>query len=87
MLDVLWRAVFRWKVWLRRVTGDSAYGTVENTAVIEKLGIGVYVALKAPRRRPFIGKDEFAYNPGKDLYTCPSGGILAPRIRNARPES
>jgi hypothetical protein len=31
MLDMLWRAAFRWKSWPRRVTGDSAYGTVQNT--------------------------------------------------------
>lgn len=46
MLDMLWRAAFRWKVRPRRVTGDSAYGTVENIAAIEKMGICAYVALK-----------------------------------------
>jgi hypothetical protein len=64
MLDMLWRAVFRWRSWPRRVTGDSAYGTVENIAAIEKMGISAYVALNgAGQGRPFFGKDEFAYDP------------------------
>jgi hypothetical protein len=83
MLDMLWRAVFRWRSWPRQVTGDSAYGTVENIAAIEKMGISAYVALKgAGQGRPFFGKDEFAYDPERDHYTCPSGEILLPRIRN-----
>src|SRR5215211_7465276 len=83
MLDMLWRAVFRWRSWPRRVTGDSAYGTVENIAAIEKTGISAYVALKgAGQGRPFFGKDEFAYDPGGDTYTCPSGELLVPRTRN-----
>jgi transposase len=83
MLDMLWRAVFRWRSWPRQVTGDSAYGTVENIAAIEKMGISAYVALKgAGQGRPFFGKDEFAYDPKRDHYTCPSGEILLPRMRN-----
>src|SRR5215218_7619287 len=83
MLDMLWRAVFRWRSWPRRVTGDSAYGTVENIAAIEKMGISAYVALKgAGQGRPFFGKDEFLYDPERDHYTCPSGEILLPRMRN-----
>jgi len=46
MLDMLWRSAFRWKSRPRRVTGDSAYGTVENIAAIEKAGIRAYIALK-----------------------------------------
>lgn len=62
MLDMLWRAAFRWKLWPRRVSGDSAYGTVENVAAIERAGVRAYVALKgAGQGRPFFGKDEFAY--------------------------
>ncbi len=83
MLDMLWRAVFRWKAWPRRVTSHSAYGTVENIAAIEKSGISAYVALKgAGQGRPFF-KDEFSYDPRRDLYTCPAGEIWAPRMRNA----
>jgi hypothetical protein len=83
MLDMLWRAAFRWKSWPRRVTGDSAYGTVENIAAIERAGIRAYMALKgAGQGRPFFGKDEFTYNPKRDLYTCPAGEFLVPRMRN-----
>ncbi len=83
MLDMLWRAVFRWRRWPRRVTADSAYGTVENVTAVEKAGIRAYMALKgAGQGRPFFGKDEFAYDPGRDLYTCPAGELLVPRMRN-----
>jgi transposase len=55
MLDMLWRSAFRWKRWPRRVTGDSAYGTVENIAAIERAGIRAYMALKgAGQGRPFF---------------------------------
>jgi Transposase DDE domain len=83
MLDMLWRSAFRWKSRPRRVSGDSAYGTVENIAAIEKAGIRAYMALKgAGQGRPFFGKDEFSYDPNQDLYTCPSGELLMPRTRN-----
>jgi transposase len=83
MLDMLWRSAFRWKVRPRQVTGDSAYGTVENVAAIEKAGIRAYTALKgAGQGRAFFGKDEFAYDPERDLYTCPAGELLVPRMRN-----
>jgi transposase len=83
MLDMLWRSAFRWKSWPRRVTGDSAYGTVENIAATEKADIRAYMALKgAGQGRPFFGKDEFSYDPERDLYTCPAGELLVPRMRN-----
>jgi len=83
MLDLLWRAAFRWKCWPHRVSGDSAYGTVENVAAIERAGVRAYVALTgAGQGRPFFGKDEFAYDPKRDLYTCPADEILVPRMRN-----
>jgi len=41
------------------------------------------VALKgAGQGRPFFGKDEFAYHPERDLYTCPAGELLVARMRN-----
>jgi hypothetical protein len=84
MLDMLWRAVFRWRSWPHRVTADSAYGTAENVAAIERTGISAYVALKgAGQGRPFFGKDQFAYDPERNLYTCPAGELLVPRTRNA----
>jgi hypothetical protein len=83
MLDMLWRATFRWRIWPRQVTGDSAYGTVENLATVEKMGIRAYVALRgAGQGRSFFGKDEFAYDPERDLYTYPASESLPPRTRN-----
>jgi hypothetical protein len=32
--------------------------------------------------RPFFGKNEFAYDPERDLYTCPAGEMLKLRTRN-----
>ena len=46
MLDMLWRALFRWRLRPRRVTGDSAYGTVENITAIEQASIRAYMVLK-----------------------------------------
>jgi hypothetical protein len=36
MLDLLFRSRFRWRLRPHSVTGDAAYGTVENVAVVEK---------------------------------------------------
>ncbi len=79
MLDLLFRSRFRWRLWPRSVTGDAAYGTVENVAGVEKAGIRAYVALPKhddERRGPLFGKDEFVYDAEKDLYVCPQGETL-----------
>jgi hypothetical protein len=39
MLDLLWRSRFRCKLNPKRVTGDTAYGTTENIAAVERAGI------------------------------------------------
>lgn len=39
MLDLLWRARFRWRLRPRHVTGDTRYGTVENIRGIEEAGL------------------------------------------------
>jgi hypothetical protein len=55
MLDLLWRSSFRWKIAPRQVTGDTAYGTVENIAAIEQAGIRAYVPLTgAGKARPYF---------------------------------
>ena len=77
MLDLLFRSRFRWRLRPRSVTGDAAYGTVENVVAVEKVGIQAYMALpKHDERGPFFGKDEFAYDAEKDLYICPQGETL-----------
>jgi hypothetical protein len=59
---------------------------VENIAAIEKAGIRAYTALKGVGQgRPFFGKDEFAYDPERDLYACPAGEFLVPHMRKTWP--
>jgi transposase len=86
MLDLLWRSAFRWKLRPRQITGDTAYGTTENIAAIERAGIRAFVPLTgAGKARPYFSKEEFAYDPERDLYRCPAGEILAPKtFRTAR---
>jgi transposase len=86
MLDLLWRTSFRWKLHPKQVTGDTAYGTIENIAAVERAGIRAYVPLtNAGKARPYFSKEEFAYDPERDLYRCPAGEILRPKtFRTAR---
>jgi transposase len=84
MLDLLWRTSFRWKIGPRQVTGDTAYGTVENIAAVERAGIRAYVPLTgAGKARPYFSKEEFAYDPEQDLYQCPAGQVLRPKTFRA----
>ncbi len=77
MLELLFRNRFRWRLRPRSVTGDAAYGTVENVVAVEKAGIHAYMALpKHDERGPLLGKDEFAYDAEKDVYICPQGETL-----------
>jgi transposase len=83
MLDLLWRSAFRWKLRPRQVTGDTAYGTTENIAAIERANIRAYVPLTgAGKARAYFSKEEFAYDPEEDLYRCPAGEVLLPRTKN-----
>ena len=86
MLDLLWRTSFRWKIAPRQVTGDTAYGTTENIAAVERAGIRAYVPLTgAGKARPYFSKEEFTYDPEQDLYQCPAGKVLRPKTsRTAR---
>ncbi len=77
MLELLFRSRFRWRLQPRSVTGDAAYGTVENVAAVEKAGIRAYIVLpKHDERGPLFGKNEFVYDAEKDLYICPQGETL-----------
>jgi transposase len=83
MLDLLWRSAFRWKLRPRQVTGDTAYGTTENIAAVERAGIRAYVPLTgAGKARPYFSKEEFVYDVEGDLYRCPAGEALYPRTKN-----
>jgi transposase len=77
MLELLFRSRFRWRLRPHSVTGDAAYGTVENVAAVEKEGIRAYIVLpKHDERGPLFGKNEFVYDAEKDLYICPQGETL-----------
>jgi transposase len=81
MLELLFRSRFRWRLRPRSVTGDAAYGTVENVAAVEKAGIRAYVVLpkhdeRGPLFSTLFSKNEFVYDAEKDLYVCPQGETL-----------
>ena len=77
MLDLLFRSRFRWRLRPHSVTGDAAYGTIENVAAVEKAGIRAYVVLpKHDQRSPLFGKNKFVYDAESDTYTCPQGETL-----------
>jgi hypothetical protein len=77
MLDLLWRTSFRWQIHPRQVTGDTAYGTVENIAAVERAGIRAYVPLTgAGKARPYFSEEEFLYDPSDDSYLYPAGQRL-----------
>ncbi len=82
MLDLLWHSVFRWRLRPRRVTGDSHYGTLQNTKAVEDAGIRAYMPLiDFTHRTEFFGKDRFTYDKENDVYVCPNGEMLRPQGR------
>src|SRR4051812_11773162 len=86
MLDLLWRTLFRWQLRPHHVTGDGAYGTIENVTAVEKAGISAYMALPNSGKRPsFFAKDDFAYDTERNVYTCPSDELLRP-LGQGRPD-
>jgi hypothetical protein len=86
MLDLLWRTSFRWKLHPIQVTGDTAYGTTENIAAVEQAGVRAYVPLSgAGKARAYFSKEQFTYDPERDIYRCPAGETLTPKtFRSAR---
>jgi hypothetical protein len=76
-LDVLWRALFRWRLHPGHVTGDKTYGTADIIAALERAGIRAYVPLPKPNsRKGLYYQDAFCYDPLRDAYVCPSGELL-----------
>ena len=77
MLDLLWRVCFRWKLRPRQVTGDTTYGTLENIVAVEDAGIRAYVPLPDfDHRTAFFGRNQFTYDPDRDVYRCPGSQEL-----------
>jgi Transposase DDE domain len=85
MLDLLWSTIFRWHIHPRQVTGDAKYGTRENVAALERVGIRAYVAIPNFdfRDTGLFGPGHFRYDPEKDVYVCPAGEHLHWRARNS----
>jgi IS5 family transposase len=79
MLDLIWRTRFRWHIWPKQVTGDSAYGTAENITAIEYANIRAYIPIaERGHHTGFYGQAQFTYDPVKDQYRCPEGQVLSP---------
>jgi transposase len=77
MLDLLFRTRFRWRARVRRVTGDSTYGTKENIAAVEKASIRPYLSMADfEKKSTYYGSSRFVYEPEQDLYRCPRGEPL-----------
>ncbi len=77
MLDLLWRTIFRWRARVRRVTGDSTYGTKEIIAAVEKASIRAYLSMADfEKKSPYYGSSRFHYDAEQDLYKCPQGEPL-----------
>ncbi len=77
MLDLLWRTIFRWRARVRRVTGDSTYGTKEIIAAVEKASIGAYLSMTDfENKSSYYGSSRFVYDAEQDLYRCPQGEPL-----------
>jgi transposase len=77
MLDLVFRARFRWKLWPRQATGDTTYGTIENVVALEQQHVRAYMPLPDfDQRTPFYGKQAFRYDPERDVYICPNDAIL-----------
>lgn len=61
---------------------DRGYFKIEDIEACEKAGITAYVP--KPIRGPavadgFFSKEEFRYDPDKDIYLCPADQVLSPR--------
>jgi transposase len=80
MLPLLRRAIFRWRVKLKRVIADTTYGTAENIRELEESGIRAYMPLPDwDQRTPYYGPSLFTYSHEHDVYTCPQGETLRRR--------
>ena len=85
MVELLWRSCFRWCLWPRSVTGDAAYGTIENIAAVEKADIRAYMALSGhDKRAPLFGKNEFIYDAQKTSTAVHKARSCVPKATTMR---
>jgi transposase len=60
---------------------DRGYFKIEDIEACEKAGITAYVPkpIRGPAvREGFFSKEEFRYDPDRDVFTCPGGQTLSP---------
>jgi Transposase DDE domain len=87
MLDLLWRVRFRWHLRPRQVTGDTKYGTLENSKAIEDAGIRAYVPLPDwEHQTSYYGPSKFIYDAAQDRSLCPQSQPLRPFRREVKAE-
>jgi transposase len=83
MLDLVWRARFRWRLQPRQVTGDTKYGTIENIKAIEDAFLRASIPLRTfEDSRGVFGKQRFKYEQQDDQYRCPQGQVLRLRTHD-----
>ncbi len=79
MLDLLWRACFRWRLRPHHATGDGKYGNLESIPTLGEAAVRAYVALHESGDRPgFFPKGAFRYDVQEDACVCPAGKLLRP---------
>ena len=90
MLDLAWRARFRWQLPLQVVVGDRRYGTIANIVGLESNGVKAYtpmVAERAGRKKKGFPREAFTYDAEQDCYICPQGATLPLRYADDRTQS
>ena len=74
MLDQAWHVRFRFHLSPHQVTGDTTYGTIENSTALAWEGIHAYLPLPDwEQRTPYFGLRQFIYDVEHDVYMCPQG--------------
>ena len=61
-----------------QIAGDVAYGTGEMLGWLIERGISPHIPVwdKSKRKDGTFSRQDFVYQPGRDLYLCPRGNIL-----------
>lgn len=75
----------RFDIHPERLVGDTGYGSAEMLGwLVEKRGIAPHIPVwdKSKRTDGTFSRDDFAYDPASDTYTCPGGKTLQPYRRN-----
>ena len=70
------------------LAADSAYGSAESLAwLVNQKAIKPFIPVidKSTRTDGTFSRDEFAFDPERDRYTCPAGKALVQYRRASRP--